>query len=127
MYPRVDVGTWSGFAPRAGVAVDLFGNGKTVAKATYGLFNHSEFENYVNPITFATLFNKNSVSEYSYRWRDQDGNDDYTPGEVNLDINGSDFITVSGPANNACHSARSRVRNLDIATGSVSGSQPTRT
>jgi hypothetical protein len=99
-YPRLDVGVWRGFAPRAGAAFDLFGNGKTVAKATYGLYNHSEFENYVNPITFATLFNKNSVSEYSYRWRDLDGNNDYTPGEVNLDINGPDFLAVAGPANN---------------------------
>src|SRR5262249_23271808 len=42
-FPKVDIGTWDGFAPRVGGALDLAGNGKTVLKGTFGLYNHSEF------------------------------------------------------------------------------------
>jgi hypothetical protein len=32
----------------------------------------------------------------TFRWRDLDGNRDYTPGEVNLNPNGPDFLSVAG-------------------------------
>src|SRR4029078_7164857 len=62
------------------------------------------------------MFNKNGVSTYTYRWRDQDGNNDYTPGEVNLTLNGADFLTVSGPANN--------ITNLDLKIGKTADTTP---
>jgi hypothetical protein len=51
-------------------------------------------------VAFAQQYNQNSVVTTVYRWRDQDGNDDYTPGEVNLDPNGPDFLSISGVTSN---------------------------
>src|SRR5207244_11533024 len=90
-FPRVDVGTWSGFAPRIGGALDVTGDGKTVAKATFGIFNHSEFANFANPMTFLSPFNKNSPTQYAYPWRAQDGNRAHPPGAVTLDAHGPDL------------------------------------
>ena len=38
-YPKIPVGTWNLLAPRAAVAWDLTGAGRTVMKATYGWYN----------------------------------------------------------------------------------------
>ena len=99
-FPRVEVGTWNGLAPRVGAAFDLFGRGKTVLKGTFGIYNHAEFNNYNVPNTPPTPYARNNPTSYAYRWSDQDGNNDYTPGEVNLDINGGAFIDVQGVSNN---------------------------
>lgn len=94
-FPPVDVLTWNALAPRFGLAWDLTGDGRTVFKSTYGLFNHTAGD------VFADDFNQNSLTRVAYRWSDPDGNDDYTPGEVNLDQNnGPDFLNVTGAANN---------------------------
>ena len=100
-FPQLEIGDWSGFAPRIGAAFDVSGDGKTVAKAAYGLYQHADFNNFGNPLTLPAPWNKNSPSEYTYIWRDQDGNNEYTPGEVDLDVNGPDFLRVRGPSNNA--------------------------
>jgi hypothetical protein len=92
--PPQDVLKWTGVAPRVAFAYDIKGNGKSVAKLSYGRFNHTMGDLYGED------FNKNSLSRITYRWRDLDGNNDYTPGEVNLDPNGPDFLSVSGAANN---------------------------
>src|SRR5207302_624007 len=44
--------------------------------------------------------NQNTLVTTRYRWLDPDRNGDYTPGEVNLDVNGPDFISVTGASNN---------------------------
>lgn len=93
-FKRFDGHTWKDWAPRLGAAFDLTADGKTVVKATYGMYGT------VMSDTFAQTFNQNSVAQTVYRWRDTDGNDDYTPGEVNLDLNGPDFITTTAAANN---------------------------
>ena len=93
-FPRVDVLTWRSAAPRVGLAWDVTGNAKTVAKATYGLFTHVMTED------FAQNFNQNARTTYRYRWHDLNGNSDYDPGEVNLAPTSADFISVSGAANN---------------------------
>ena len=93
-FPKVDVLTWQSVAPRFGLAYDVTGNGRTVVKATYGLFNHTMGDQY------AARHNLNNKVETTYRWRDQDGNNDYTPGEVNLDINGPDFLSTAGATSN---------------------------
>jgi hypothetical protein len=96
--PRVDAGSFTELGPRVGVAFDVAGDGKTVAKGTYGKYHHQWARDY--NVGFAQYFNQNTITNTVYRWRDQDGNDDYTPGEVNLDPNGPDFLSVSGATNN---------------------------
>jgi hypothetical protein len=93
-FPGIDLLTWVSVAPRVGVAYDLFGSGRTVVKATYGLFNHTMGDDYGEP------YNGNGLVTTTYRWRDRQGIGDYTPGEVNLDTNGPDFLGISGSANN---------------------------
>ncbi len=93
-FPQLDVLSWNAFAPRIGLAWDISGTGKSVFKWTYGLFNHTMADD------FALNYNENARSVYRYRWQDDDGNHDYTPGEVDLDLNGPDFISVSGASNN---------------------------
>lgn len=98
-FDPIDVLTWVSAAPRVGLAYDVTGNGKTVVKATYGWFNHTMGDDYAEP------YNRNGLVTTTYRWRDPDGNNDYTPGEVNLDTNGPDFLGISGSANNINNTA----------------------
>ena len=88
---RLDVMTWNTVVPRLGVAWDVAN--KTVVKATYGRFLNGmddRFPNAYNPLGNTSM---------TFRWRDLDGNRDYTAGEVNLDPNGPDFISDAGSSN----------------------------
>jgi hypothetical protein len=91
-FPRVEVGRWTSLAPRAAVAWDPTGSGKAVVKASYGWFNNSS--------DLSGDYNAFSQSATRFRWRDLNGNGDYDPGEVNLDLNGLDFISTTARANN---------------------------
>lgn len=93
-FPEIPVLTWTTIAPRFGLAWDMLGTGKTVFKTTYGIFNHTMADD------FAQNYNQNARTIYRYRWRDLNGDNDYTAGEVDLDLNGPDFISVSGASNN---------------------------
>lgn len=93
-FPRLDVNTWWVPAPRLGAALDFFGTGRTVLKASFGRFNHTPGD------AFAQNFNLNTVEQVNYRWNDLNGNGDYDTGEVNLDLNGPDFLSITGAANN---------------------------
>lgn len=90
-FPRVDVGKWSYFAPRAAMAFDLTGNGRTVVKATYGWFN--------DEAALAGQQNRNAAFTTTYRFRDVNANGRYDAGEVNLDLNGPDFLSTTSTAN----------------------------
>ena len=91
-FPALDVLTWTRTVPRAGLAWDL--DGRTVLKTTFGIYNHMIGDE------FATAYNKNAQGTAKFRWRDQDGNGNYTPGEVDLNLNGPDFVSITGAANN---------------------------
>jgi hypothetical protein len=93
-FPEVNALTWSRPVPRIGASWDVAGNGKTVVKGTYGLFNYSPGAG------FASAYNQNALTSTTYRWRDLNGNRDYDAGEVNLDTNGPDFVSVTGASNN---------------------------
>jgi hypothetical protein len=86
-----DLLTWNRFLPRVGVAWSL--NQKTVVKASGGTYN------YLFNDADAGLYNLNSQRTAVFRWRDQDGNGNYTPGEVDLNLNGPDFLSISSAAN----------------------------
>ena len=92
-FPKIEVGTWTGLAPRVGVALDLSGDGKTVVKSTYGWYN-TDFE-----LGYATAYDQNRTVTYTYRWRDLNRDGNFQPGEVNFDLNGADFLSVSGATN----------------------------
>jgi hypothetical protein len=95
-YPRLDVGSWFWLAPRVGVAFDLTGDGRTVAKATYGTY----YFNLGGTSDFAHQYNPNATVLYTYRWHDLNGDKAYQAGEVDLSTTGPDFLTVSGSSNN---------------------------
>jgi outer membrane receptor protein involved in Fe transport len=92
-FAQVEGGSWNAFAPRIGSAFDLFDNGKTLLKASYGWYNNPWSDAY------GQSFNQNTVTTATYRWRDLNGDRRYQPGEVNLDPNGSDFVSVAGATN----------------------------
>jgi hypothetical protein len=94
-FPKVEAGTYSAFAPRVGMAFDVTGDGRTVVKGTYGWFNDDLGVN-----GYAQQFNVNSIVDVTYRWRDLNNDGEYQAGEVNFDLNGSDFLSVSGATNN---------------------------
>jgi hypothetical protein len=110
-FPYVDVLTWRSVVPRAGLAWDVTSDNKTVLKATYGLFRHVMTED------FAQDYNQNARTTYRYRWTDRDGNNDYTPGEVNLDLNGPDFISVAGASNNILNPDLQQPSTHEISLG----------
>ena len=93
-FARFEGNTWKDWAPRTGAAWDITGDGKTVVKGTYGIYNGGMSD------TFAQTFNQNAVAQTVYRWRDLNGNNNYDPGEVNLDLNGGDFLSTTAAANN---------------------------
>ena len=100
-FPRVEVGRWRDFAPRAAVAFDVTGSGRTVVKGTYGWFN--------NEAALAGDFDRNGSFTTTYRFRDVNANGRYDAGEVNLDPNGPDFLSTTNTANNILNS------NLNLA------------
>jgi hypothetical protein len=91
-YPYLSVQKWYSTVPRFGVAWSL--SNITVVKASYGRYNGGMDSG------FAGVYNTNGQITATYRWRDLDGNGDYTPGEVNLNLNGPDFLNISGSSNN---------------------------
>jgi Carboxypeptidase regulatory-like domain/TonB dependent receptor-like, beta-barrel len=111
-YPRVDAENLTAISPRFAAAYDVTGKGKTVVKATWGRFV-DELDD-----TNASIYNQNNLIETRYRWRDLDGNNNYTPGEVNLSLTGPDFVQVSGSTNNIFNPALKSAR-LDQATAEI--------
>jgi hypothetical protein len=91
------------------VAFDVSGNGKTVAKATWGRFNDD-----LGLREYSVSFSANQPLQYNYRWHDLNGDGNYQPGEVNLDLNGSDYLSVNpGPGFGAV-GAGNNVVNPDL-------------
>jgi hypothetical protein len=54
--------TWKDFVPRAGAAWDIFGNGRTVAKGSFGIFGDTMGD------LWANTFNPNAQVTTTYAW-----------------------------------------------------------
>ena len=89
-YPRAEAGKWWTVGPRAGVSYDLTGTGRTAVKASFGGYSDDETE------FFLQRFGPLAYAVTTWRWRDLNGNKRYDPGEVILDPNGGDFLSVTG-------------------------------
>ncbi|HXJ40485.1 MAG TPA: carboxypeptidase regulatory-like domain-containing protein [Bryobacteraceae bacterium] len=61
-FPGQDLLTWKDFAPRVGSAWDIFGNGKTVIKGSFGLFGDTMGDLWGN------TFNPNALTTTTYKW-----------------------------------------------------------
>jgi hypothetical protein len=84
-----DFNTWNRVVPRIRAAYDLRGNGKTVIKGGWGRYAP------MRKVDELQQANPNVATTTTYLWHDLNGNLTYEPGEVNLDLNGPDFVTVA--------------------------------
>ena len=75
-FPEQDFFTWNSFGPRVGVTYDLGGDGKTVVKASYGLFWHNP-----GPTVSADANPNQNNKSVTYNWNDINGDRQYQAGE----------------------------------------------
>lgn len=94
-FPSIDIVKWNNWAPRMAAAWDVSGNGKSVIKTTYGWYNFR-----ITASGFVSVFNQVRTQAATYTWRDQDRSNDYSPGEVDLRLNGPDFVSITGATSN---------------------------
>ena len=96
-FARVDSGSWRNVAPRIGVVWNIFGNGRTVLKGSWGRYNLTPGDEH------GSAYNPNVATISTYRWSGPcvagPVTCDYIPGTVNLDPNGPDFLSVQGGSN----------------------------
>jgi hypothetical protein len=97
--PAVDFRPLYTPAPRAAIAWDINGSGRTVLKSTWGRFNVQYMPQCCSQ--FSDFWNPYSTTQTNYRWRDLNRNLDYDPGEVDLSRTGPDFISSIGGQVNA--------------------------
>jgi hypothetical protein len=89
-FDRVELPTWNHVVPRLQAAFDLSGDGKTVVKGGWGRYGFMRSE------ALPRLYDPNSISYAVFNWRDLNRNDNWDPGETNLNPNGPDFIETTG-------------------------------
>ena len=88
-FPELRFKSFNPVTPRAHLAWDVTGNGKTLVKGGWGRFTHmwnSDEINMANNMTFLTS---------TFLWHDLNGNKQFDAGEVNFDTAGSDFVSQS--------------------------------
>src|SRR5262249_58192517 len=90
-FPQIEVQRLTRTVPRIGAAWEV--GAKSVVKATFGLYN------YMLGDTYADVFNRNATANAVFTWHDLNGDRLYQPGEVNLDVNSSDFKSITAARN----------------------------
>jgi hypothetical protein len=93
-FPSVQFNIWNTFAPRLHAAYDLTGDGKTVIKGGWGRFDQQRKQ--TPEVVTANQINMRTTQ---FLWHDVNGDKQYQPGEVNLDPNGVDFVSITGTSN----------------------------
>jgi len=91
-YPFTDLVRWPRTVPRLGLAWD--GGRLGVFKVSAGLYG------YVFGAQRGISYNRNALQTATFTWHDLNGDQLYQPGEVNLDLNGRDFVSVNGAIGN---------------------------
>jgi hypothetical protein len=76
VFPQRTFYTWNSIGPRAGITYDLSGDGKTVLKASYGLFWHNP-----GPGVSADANPNQTNKSATYTWNDINGDRRWQPGE----------------------------------------------
>src|SRR6185503_7198921 len=102
-FQQIDVQKFTRAVPRTGLAWNV--GGKSVIKATFGLYN------YMLGDTYADAFNRNATAQAMFNWHDLNGDKLYQPGEVNLDLGGSDFRSITAASN--------RILNPDLKSPDI--------
>ena len=87
-FSRIDIPAFNPIVPRLHAAYDVTGSGKTVIKGGWGRYARKR---YVDEVQMA---NENIPLGTTYKWHDLNGNKQFEPGEVNLDLNGPDFVST---------------------------------
>jgi hypothetical protein len=91
-YPYTNLVKWYRTVPRLGVAYD--GRSLGVFKASAGLYG------YVFGAQRGISYNRNALQSATFIWHDLNADKLYQPGEVNLNLNGADFVSVNGAIGN---------------------------
>lgn len=96
-WDKTQMPIFNSVVPRVRAAYDITGDGTTVVKGGFGRYVRMRLFDHLQPMA------NNVISTAVYRWRDLNRNDDYDEGEVNLDPNGRDFLslTLSGTFSSA--------------------------
>ena len=90
---KLDVQTFTRAVPRVGVAYDL--GGKSVIKATWGLYN------YILGDTYGDVFAPTATANAVFLWHDLNGDKLWQPGESDLSLGAGnpDFVSVTAASN----------------------------
>jgi carboxypeptidase family protein len=89
---KLDVQTFNRVVPRLGVAYDL--GGKSVVKATWGLYN------YILGDTYGDVFAATATANAVFLWHDLNNDKLWTPNETNLALNNNpDFVSITAASN----------------------------
>ena len=88
-FPQVAFKTFNPVTPRLHASYDVTGDGKTVIKGGWGRFVALRTVDSITPA------NENIQLDTTFLWHDLNGNGLYDPGEINFNLNGSDFVRTS--------------------------------
>ena len=108
-YPYINLYTWNRTVPRAGLAWSV--TPKSVIKTTIGLYNYMIGE------AFAGGYNRNADGGATFVWHDLNGDKLYQPGEVDLNPNGPDFVSIAGATNNLINPNLKEPSTLEYSLG----------
>ena len=90
---KLDVQTFNRVVPRLGVAYDM--GGKSVIKATWGLYN------YILGDTYGDVFAATATANAVFLWHDLNNDKLWTPNETNLALaaGNPDFVSITAASN----------------------------
>ncbi len=79
-FPGLDTGSWTVLAPRIGLTWNVFGDNKTVIRASFGRFNHAFGDDY------AGTYSQSGVATTTYQWNAPVGTTVLGPGQLGNSI-----------------------------------------